>query len=49
MTMEAEVPKLEQVAPASDSLENQLTVVKPITIKEDKLHGAMSEEVADNT
>jgi hypothetical protein len=46
--MEAEVPKQEQVAPASDSLGNQLTVVKPITTKEDKLHGAMSEEVADN-
>jgi hypothetical protein len=48
MTMEAEVPKLVQVAHVSDLLGNQLTVVKPITIKEDKLHGAMSEEVADS-
>ena len=46
--MEAEVPKLAQDVPVSDLLKDQLIVVRPITTKEDRLHGAMSGEVADS-
>lgn len=47
--MEADQPNRVLVATVSDSPTNQLTVVKPTTTKEDKHHGAMSEEAADNT
>lgn len=46
--MGAEVPKLAQDVAVSDSLGNQLSVLKLVTIKEDKLHGAMSGEAADS-
>lgn len=47
--MEADPPNKVLVATVSDLPTNQLIVVKPTTTKEDKHHGAMSEEAADNT
>jgi hypothetical protein len=48
--MTTELDKLNKVLDAhvSDSVESLLTVETSTTTKEEKLHGAMSEEVVDN-